>query len=221
MTSYKRKTALLIAVVIVVAAAVIVGVRVYSKLNSPFAWKYKKEIAAAIEDRQLESIEFDRITGSGDGYTLHFALNDSKVSEAGLRDAVSALNAVSKLGEDSAFPLYQKDITIKAMEDNEPSEGMLTLLLCSDSGLLKVSITNSTVQDLSCLNNTECSALELTVVHDEMFDPERLFEIKSIAKLSVADCYDISRDAHKRITLDEELIARLKEKYPGIVIENS
>jgi len=214
------KRPVLITVVIILLAAVAAGVCIYKKANSPFAWKYQKEMADAFEESDLQSIEYSGVSEQSGGYKLHFDIQSDKVTEQMLRDAVKAYSIVDDLSSDSSHPMHGKDILIDVSADKGYTEGFLTLRL-DDSGLLNVSITNSTVQDFSCLNDTECSSVELTVVHDELFDPERLFEIKSIAKLSIADCYDISRDAHKKVMLDEELTARLKEKYPGIVIENS
>lgn len=213
------KRPVLITAVIILLAAVAAGVCIYKKANSPFAWKYQKEISDAFEESDLQSIAYRGVSEQGGGYKLHFDIYSDTATEQMLRDSVKAYRIIKDLNADSAHPMHGQDIIIDVSADKNYKEGCLSLE--SDNERLKVSITNSTVQDFSCLNDTECSSVELTVVHDEMFDPERLFEIKSIAKLSIADCYDISRDAHKKVMLDEELTARLKEKYPGIVIENS
>ncbi|MBR6337792.1 MAG: hypothetical protein IKR76_08690 [Ruminococcus sp.] len=215
------KRRILITAAIVLLAAVAAGVCIYKRANSPFAWKYQKEIADAFEESDLQSIEYSGVREQGGGYKLHFDIQSDKVTEQMLRDAVKAQNIIKDLSADSSNPMHGKNIVIDVSADKGYTEGYISLWFENKEERLSVGISNSTVQDFSCINDRECRAVELTIVHDELFDPERIFEIKNITKLSIVDCYDISRDAHQRITLDDELTARLKREYQGIEIENS
>ena len=194
--------------------------RFYHKQNTPFKWKYKKELEYELDNLEVNSIDYKGIYDSSNGYILKFRINGNIVDDSMLFDTVKVFNTVIGFTNESSHPMYHKNFTIAVPSDKNYESSFLKFDYNYNHNSISVDITNSSVQDFFCLNDIEYTSINLNIVHDELFEIDNILRIKNIANLSIVDCYNIRNNKHNRIVNEKKDINRLKEKNPNISIIN-